>query len=276
MTPFGTLYLIPAPLSDAPLTEALPHGALELISRLQYFVVEELRTARRYLSKVHRLKTGPSKVHGLSKADPLEGGGWIDRLQLSILNEHTHYKELEELLQPLVDGRDVGLLSEAGLPAVADPGAAFVALAHQKGIKVTPMTGPSSLMLALMASGLNGQSFAFVGYLPVHQHERKSKIREIEKRMVQEEQTQIFMETPYRNLALLGDLLEVCAPQTLLCIASNLTATDAFIATKTIAQWRAAPTPPIHKVPTVFLVGRTVGADVHVRPHLKGAFEKNK
>ena len=232
----GTLYLIPTPLSDTPLADTIPQSTLSVILQLRYFVVEELRTARRFVSAV-----------GLK--------GKIEELQLSILNEHTDPKALDGLLQPLVEGHDMGLLSEAGLPAVADPGAPLVALAHQKGIKVVPLVGPSSPLLALMASGLNGQSFAFAGYLPVPSPERKSKIKQLEKRAIQENQTQIFMETPYRNSALYQDIIETCAPQTKLCIAANLTSVDAFIATKTIAQWRHAPLPPIHKVPAIFIIG---------------------
>ena len=235
---FGTLYLIPAPLADGALEDSLPWGTLAAIPRLRYFVVEEYRTARRYLSKA-----------GLK--------GEIDSLQLFVLNEHTKPYEINALLQPLLEGHDMGLLSEAGLPAVADPGANLVALAHQRGIKVVPLTGPSSLMLALMASGLNGQSFAFVGYLPIDSGERKARIRSLEKRAIQENQTQIFIETPYRNVALFGDLLEVCAPQTMLCVAANLTATDAVIATKSVAAWRTVSLPSIHKVPTVFLLGKS-------------------
>ena len=237
MTTSGTLYLIPAPLADTLLNDTLPQGTLSRISGLRHFVVEELRTARRYLSKAgHK--------------------GNIDELHLFELNEHTDSKEVSNLLQPLIEGHDMGLMSEAGLPAVADPGAALVAMAHQKEIKVVPLTGPSSLMLALMASGLNGQSFAFAGYLPVQPQARKAAIRQWEKRAIQEHQTQLFIETPYRNAALYTDLLEVCAPQTKLCIAVNLTASDAFIATKTIQQWRTAPIPPIEKTPAVFILGQ--------------------
>jgi len=242
----GTLYLIPTPLADTSLPDTLPQGTLSVIPRLRYFVVEELRTARRFLSKVYRLEAGPSKA---------ECKGGIDDLQLFVCNEHTDQKVLNGLLQPLIEGHDMGLLSEAGLPAVADPGAPLVAMAHQKGIKVAPLTGPSSLMLALMASGLNGQSFAFAGYLPVPSQERKTKIKQLEKRAIQENQTQIFIETPYRNIALFNDMIEACAPQTKLCIAANLTAPDAFIATKTTTQWRQAPPPPIHKVPAIFIIG---------------------
>jgi len=162
------------------------------------------------------------------------------------------------MLQPLMDGNDMGLLSEAGLPCVADHGTVLVAMAHQKGIKVAPLTGPSSLMLALMASGMNGQSFAFAGYLPVDSGLRKAQIKHLEKRAIQEHQTQIFMETPYRNLALFKDLIEVCSPQTLLCIAANLTTSDAFIATKTIHQWLCSPLPQIHKTPSIFIIGTSL------------------
>ena len=232
----GTLYLIPSPLAHTPLTDTLPQGTLALIPRLSYFVVEELRTARRYLS-----------LAGLK--------GQIDDLTLFVLNEQTRQKELDGMLLPLLEGHDMGLLSEAGLPAVADPGAALVALAHQKEIRVVPLCGPSSIMLALMASGLNGQSFAFVGYLPVASSLRKKSIKTVAQKVIQEGQTQIFMETPYRNIALFQDLLLVCATQIHLCLAANLTAVDAFITTKTIHQWRTAPQPPIHKVPTIFLLG---------------------
>jgi len=235
MTSPGTLYLIPAPLSEGPLSHSLPEATLALIPRLQCFVVEELRTARRYLSAA-----------GLK--------GRLDDLSFFVLNEHTDPSTLDSMLQPLLAGQDVGLLSEAGLPAIADPGAALVALAHQKGIQVAPLIGPCSLMLALMASGLNGQSFAFAGYLPVQPQDRKIKIRQLEKRSIQENQTQLCIETPYRNQALLEAMLEVCAPQTRLCIAAKLTAPEAFVSTQTIAQWRIAPGPPIHKVPTVFVL----------------------
>lgn len=236
MNRMGTLYLIPAPLSEAPLATAIPQGVVEVIQKVRFFVVEELRTARRYLSAA-----------GLK--------GQIDELLFFVLNEHTKNEELNVMLQPLLEGVDVGLLSEAGLPAVADPGALLVSLAHHKGVRVVPLTGPCSMTLALMASGLNGQSFAFVGYLPVNQQERKIRIRQLEKRAIEEGQSQIFIETPYRNVSLFGDLIEVCAKQTQLNVSANLTAPDAFIATKTIALWQRTPLPPIHKVPAVFIIG---------------------
>ena len=232
----GILYLIPTPLAEGPLENSLPAAVLALIPRLRYFVVEELRTARRFLSQA-----------GLR--------GQIDGLWLRELNEHTVPEALQELLQVLLNGEDLGLLSEAGLPAVADPGANLVALAQQANIQVVPLVGPSSLMLALMASGMNGQNFAFVGYLPIPAAERRARLKQLERRAATEGQTQLFIETPYRNLALFQDILESCAPETRLCLAANLTAPDAFVQTKTIAQWRVAPLPPIHKIPAVFVLG---------------------
>ena len=231
----GTLYLIPAPLAEGPLSNSLPEATLALIPRLRCFVVEELRTARRYLSAA-----------GLK--------GALDDLSLFVLNEHTDPQEFDSMLSPLLEGQDMGLLSESGLPTVADPGAALVALAHQKGIKVVPLVGPSSLMLALMASGLNGQSFAFAGYLPVKPQERKAEIRQLEKRSIRENQSQIFIETPYRNIIVFDAFLEVCAPQTLLCVAAKLTTPDVFISTRSITQWRHLPIPSIHKIPAVFVL----------------------
>jgi Predicted methyltransferases len=231
----GVLYLIPTPLAEGPVENSLPEVVLAQIPKLRYFVVEELRTARRFLSQA-----------GLK--------GQIDGLWLRELNEHTAPEALQELLQPLLDGEDLGLLSEAGLPAVADPGAGLVALAQQRGIQVVPLVGPSSLMLALMASGMNGQNFAFVGYLPVSSQERRARLKQLERRAATEAQTQLFIETPYRNLSLFQDILESCGSATRLCIAANLTAPEGFVQTKTVAQWHKEPAPPIHKVPTVFVL----------------------
>ena len=232
----GKLYLIPTPLAEGPLENSLPGAVLAQVPKLRFFVVEELRTARRFLS-----------IAGLK--------GQIDGLWLRELNEHTAPEALSELLQPLLDGQDLGLLSEAGLPAVADPGANLVALAQQNNIQVIPLTGPSSLMLALMASGMNGQNFAFVGYLPVPAAERRARLKQLERRVISESQTQLFIETPYRNLSLFQDILESCAPDIRLCVAVNLTAPEGFVLTKTVAQWRSASAPPIHKIPAVFILG---------------------
>lgn len=229
----GSLILLPAPLGDNEPSEVIPGLVLETACRLNCFVVEETRTARRFLSR-----------YGLK--------GHIDTLEFHELNEHTPPEEVEALL-PLFDGRDVGLITEAGLPAVADPGSALVALCHRNGIRVIPMVGPSSLMLALMASGLNGQSFAFLGYIPAKTDERRSAIKSIEKTSANHRQTQIMIETPYRNDSLFKDLCGQLNPGTRLCVAADLTLPTEFIATKTIAQWRKTDI-SIGKRPCVFLI----------------------
>jgi 16S rRNA (cytidine1402-2'-O)-methyltransferase len=236
MTSAGKLYLIPAPLGEGSPDTVIPAGTLTLLRTIRHFVVEEIRTARRYLSRVNM-------------------GTTIDSLTFFELNEHTPVtQDLSAYLQPALDGLPVGLLSEAGVPAVADPGARLVLLAHEKGIEVTPLTGPSSILLALMASGLNGQQFAFAGYLPVKPHERQQHLRLLEKRSAAQHETQIFIETPYRNEALLHDILTTCHPHTLLCVAANLTQPDAFIQTASVGEWRQCPSPTLKKKPCVFLI----------------------
>ena len=230
----GRLFLIPTPLGEYDPALVLPASVLEQVGRLDRFVVEELRTARRFLSKA-----------GLK--------GRIDTLELHELNEHTGPDEIAAMGSLFDDGHDAGLLSEAGMPAVADPGAALVALCHRIGVEVIPLTGPSSLMLALMASGLNGQSFAFCGYLSAKPEERRSEIRNYERISSQRRQTQIFIETPYRNDALLEDLLKQCSPRTKLCIAADITTPDQFIRTKSVKDWRIDK-PVIGKRPCVFLI----------------------
>lgn len=231
---FGKLYLIPSPLGDNSPEEVIPGPVLDLLGNIRTFVVEEVRTARRYLSKA-----------GLK--------GHIGELEFHELNEHTADSEVEGYLKLFEDGNPVALISEAGLPAVADPGARLVALAHRKGIEVVPAVGPSSLMLALMASGLNGQSFSFCGYLPAKTEERKNRLKSIEKISAAHNQTQIFIETPYRNDTMLADILAVCHPETLLCIAANITMPDAFIRTMRVGEWRQKA-PVIGKRPCVFLI----------------------
>ena len=211
----------------------LPGAVLETACSIRRFVVEELRTARRVLSR-----------YGLR--------GHIDELEFHVLNEHTSPQEVEAMLS-LFDGQDVGLLSEAGLPAVADPGAALVALCHRHGIRVVPLVGPSSLMLALMASGLNGQSFAFRGYIPAKTEERRSAIKGLEKQSRSLSQSQILIETPYRNDALLADLLRELAPETRLCVAADLTLPTQYIRTDTVAGWRKTPV-TVGKRPCVFIL----------------------
>jgi 16S rRNA (cytidine1402-2'-O)-methyltransferase len=230
----GRLYLIPSPLGDNDPAEVIPAPTLALLQGIGCYVVEEVRTARRYLSRA-----------GLK--------GRIADLEFHELNEHTSQEEVERLAALFDDGRDVGLISEAGLPAVADPGAALVALCHRCCIEVVPQVGPSSLMLALMASGLNGQSFAFCGYLPAKTEERRNAIKSIEKTSQSRRQTQIFIETPYRNDSMFSDLLQSCRPSTRICVAANITMPDEFIRTKTIAEWKKE-NPSIGKRPCVFLM----------------------
>ncbi len=231
---YGKLYLIPSPLGEGAPSEVIPAPVLDFLPQLDCFVVEEVRTARRYLSAA-----------GLK--------GHIQDLEFHELNEHTAPAEVEKYLQLFQDGRNVGLISEAGLPAVADPGALLVALCHRHDIEVVPFVGPSSLMLALMASGLNGQSFAFVGYIPAKTEERRTALRMLEKRSATARQTQILIETPYRNDALLADMLQCLNGHTRLCIAANLTCPDAFIHTRTVAEWKR-DVPVIGKRPCVFLL----------------------
>lgn len=230
----GKLYLIPSPLGDNDPSEVIPSPVLDSLSGFRTFVVEEVRTARRYLSRA-----------GLK--------GKIGDLEFHELNEHTDNATIEGYLRLFDNGNNVALISEAGLPAVADPGAQLVALAHSHGIEVVPAVGPSSLMLALMASGLNGQSFAFCGYIPAKSDERRSRLRTLEKISGQLRQTQILIETPYRNDSLFADILSVCAPSTRVCVAANITMPDAFIRTMKVAQWKKEGL-IIGKRPCVFLI----------------------
>ena len=231
---YGKLYLIPTPLGEGAPAEVLPASVLARIPLLRRFVVEQVRSARRFLSAA-----------GLK--------GQIGELEFRELNEHTVPAEVEGFLPLFADGQDVGLLSEAGLPAVADPGALLVALCHRHGIEVVPLVGPSSLMLALMASGLNGQSFAFVGYIPAKTEERRTALRTLEKRSAAARQTQILIETPYRNDALFADMLQCLNGNTFLCVAANLTCPDQYICTRRVAEWKSHPV-TIGKRPCVFLI----------------------
>lgn len=230
----GKLYLIPSPLGENDPEEVIPVPVLKSLTGFRTFVVEEIRTARRYLSKA-----------GLK--------GKIGELEFFELNEHTDQGTIESYLRLFEDGNNVALISEAGLPAVADPGAQLVALAHKKGIEVVPAVGPSSLMLALMASGLNGQSFAFCGYIPAKTDERRSRLRTLEKVSGQLRQTQILIETPYRNDSLFADILAVCGASTKVCVAANITMPDAYIKTKKVSEWKKEGL-VIGKRPCVFLI----------------------
>ena len=230
----GKLYLIPSPLGENEPAEVIPTPVLESLKGFKTFVVEEMRTARRYLSKA-----------GLK--------GRIGELEFFELNEQTDQATVEGYLKLFQDGNDVALISEAGLPAVADPGAQLVALAHQNGIEIVPQVGPSSLMLALMASGLNGQSFAFCGYIPAKTEERRSRLRTLEKVSGQLRQTQILIETPYRNDSLFADILATCNASTRVCVAANITMPDAYIRTMKVSQWKKEGL-VIGKRPCVFLI----------------------
>ena len=230
----GKLYLIPSPLGDNDPSEVIPAPVLKSLKRFKTFVVEEVRTARRYLSKA-----------GLK--------GHIGELQFFELNEHTEASTIEGYLRLFDGGNDIALISEAGLPAVADPGAQLVDLAHRHGIEVVPAVGPSSLMLALMASGLNGQSFAFCGYIPAKTDERRNRLKTLEKVSSQLKQTQILIETPYRNDSLFADILSVCGASTRVCVAANITMPDAYIRTRKVSEWKKAGL-VIGKRPCVFLI----------------------
>lgn len=230
----GKLYLIPSPLGDNDPADVIPGPVLASLTGFRIFVVEEIRTARRYLSRA-----------GLK--------GRIDGLEFHELNEHTDQATVESYLRMFDNGNDVALISEAGLPAVADPGAQLVALAHRHGIEVVPAVGPSSLMLALMASGLNGQSFAFCGYIPAKTDERRSRLKTLEKVSGHLKQTQIIIETPYRNDALFADILAVCSPSVRVCVAANITMPDAYIKTKKVSEWKKEGL-VIGKRPCVFLI----------------------
>ena len=231
--PSGTIYLIPTPLNeDDASSVAIPYNHA-VINKLRLFVVEELRTARRFLRKVN-----PDFP--------------IDDCQFYILNEHTIATiDFCEILKE-ANGKNIGLMSEAGLPCVADPGSEFIALAHTKDIRVIPLVGASSIFMTLMASGLGGQRFAFHGYLPTDKTDLTTAIRKLEQQSRTERQTQIFMETPYRNMQLLEMLLKYCRAETLLCIACNISKEEEYIKTKTIAEWKKSTPPLLHKKPTVF------------------------
>jgi len=231
----GTLYLIPVPLGPTAPAESLPANVLATIKPLTHFVVEQAKTARAFL-----------KAAGTDT--PLQ------ELILTELNEHTKANELDRLLAPLRTGHDVGLLSEAGCPAVADPGANLVALAQKESIRVVPLIGPSSLLLALMASGLNGQRFAFQGYLPAKETDRSKALKELESESRKRQQTQIFIETPYRNRQMFDSILQACQPGTRLAVATDLTLPGESVLTRTIQQWKKQTPPEIERRPSVFLL----------------------
>jgi 16S rRNA (cytidine1402-2'-O)-methyltransferase len=230
----ANLYLIPTTLGESGTTHVIPSDVSAIVKKINYFIVENIRTARRYLRKL----------------DPLAD---IDGLQFFELNQHTDSRIIEEYLNPIFEGFDVGIISEAGCPGVADPGAAVVKHAHIKQIRVIPLVGPSSILLSLMASGMNGQNFAFIGYIPVKPAERVKAIKEIERRSGNEKQTQIFIEAPYRNTPLLNDLVNTLNDQTRLCVACDLTLATEYIKTQLVAQWKKG-IPDLNKRPAIFLI----------------------
>lgn len=231
----GTLYMIPVTLGSESYREVLPDGLLSVAKRLRSFIVEDIRSARRFLRLI----------------DPSFP---IDDTEFMILNEHTTQEEIPALIEPLLLGRDTGVLSEAGVPGVADPGSRIVALAHSCKIVVKPLTGPSSILLALMASGMNGQNFIFHGYLPVKPGERQKALHDIE-RQAATGRSQLFIETPYRNQKLVEEIVKQCNDDTYLCIATNLTLETEYVVTRSIGEWRGN-LPDINKQPTVFIIGR--------------------
>jgi 16S rRNA (cytidine1402-2'-O)-methyltransferase len=230
----GTLYLIPTPLGADDIAWTTPAAVRQCAAGLGHYIVEHPKTARQFLKQIGCIL-------------PLQ------EIRMQVLNEHTPFNELEGLLAPLLAGNDVGLLSEAGCPAVADPGAGLVRLAHQRNLRVVPLVGPSSILLALMASGLNGQRFVFRGYLPAERSKRVSKIVELERDSIARDQTQIFIETPYRNQKLLESLVFTCHDDTVLCIACNLTLASEYISTRTVREWRHS-LPELNDKPAIFLL----------------------
>jgi 16S rRNA (cytidine1402-2'-O)-methyltransferase len=230
----GQLYLIPTVLAPGTNSQVLTSQIKEVIIQTDHFFVENIRTARRFIGE-------------------LQTGKVIDDIQFYELNKDTVLNDIRKHFSLLKEGKNVGVISEAGCPGIADPGALAVKLAHEQGIRVIPLVGPSSILLALMASGFSGQSFVFHGYLPIDKGERARTVRQMEKEALQKNQTQIFMETPFRNNQLLEDLLTHCQPATLLCIASNITAPDEFIRTMTAKEWKENK-PDLHKKPTIFLL----------------------
>lgn len=230
----AALYLIPVTLGDTEIDRVLPSHNRNIIAGISHYVVENIRSARRFLRR-----SNPDIV--------------IDNLTFYTLDEHTRPEEIASFLAPLREGKPVGVISEAGCPAIADPGADLVAIAQREGLKVVPLVGPSSILMSLMASGFNGQSFAFNGYLPVEPTERTRKIKQLEQRAYSEDQTQIFIETPYRNHKMIEELVKTCRPTTRLCVACDISCEGEEIHTRTIAQWKKAKY-DIQKRPAIFLI----------------------
>lgn len=238
-TSLGKLYLIPITLSNPGETTVVPEDVLpqtikRTIDFVDHYIVENEKTARRFIKSIHPEKKQPD-------------------LKISVLNKHTETAEHNEFIQPLLNGQNIGLMSESGCPGIADPGADIVKLAHEKGIQVVPLVGPSSILLALMASGMNGQSFAFNGYLPIDKNDKKQALKNFERLSQDKNQSQLFIETPYRNNKLMEDLLQILQPSTLLCVACDITLPTEFIKTKTVNQWKKEKA-DLHNRPCIFII----------------------
>lgn len=231
----ATLYLIPVTLGETPLQQVLPSYNKEVILSVKHFIVEEVRTARRFLKQVDR------NIN-------------IDELTFYPMGKHADISLFSKYLDVLRKGEDMGIISEAGCPAVADPGADVVAIAQHEGLHVVPLVGPSSILLAVMGSGFNGQSFAFHGYLPINPGERSKRLKQLEARSASEHQTQLFIETPYRNHKMIADILSTCSPRTRLCIASGLTTEQEYLRSQTIKEWKQMSLPDLKKIPTIFAI----------------------
>ena len=230
----GNLYLIPTTLGETEPLEVMPLSVKKVIEEIDYFIVENEKSARRFIKKIT-----PKKQQS--------------KLQIKLIDKYALEEETNTYLDVCLEGVNVGLLSEAGVPAIADPGANMVKLAHQKNIRVVPLVGPSSILLAMMASGLNGQNFAFNGYLPIDKNDRKRAIKELEKISFDKKQSQSFIETPYRNQKMFADLVEALHPNTKLCIAADITLSTEFIKTKKIQSWKKQQ-PDLHKRPAIFII----------------------
>lgn len=236
LDPKGKLYLIPTRLGDDVPLEVLPISIKKVLEQVNHYIVENEKPARRFIKKVSPSKSQRSLI-------------------IHSVNKYTDATEIPNYLAPCLNGESIGLLSDAGCPGIADPGAEVVRLAHEKGIQVTPLVGPSSIFLAMMSSGMNGQNFCFNGYLPIDKADRKSTIKSLEKNSLEKNQAQIFIETPYRNDKMLADLTAILNPNTRLCIASDITLTTEYIRTKTVEEWRKEQI-ELHKKPTIFIIQR--------------------
>ncbi len=236
MSPTGKLYLLPVPITEEGGHRHIPAYNSEIIQKLNLFIAEDAKTARRFLK-------------GFAYPN-------LQDAEILLLNEHTKNNDIASLITPLLQGRDLGLMSDAGCPGIADPGAEVVLLAHKKGIEVIPLVGPSSIVLSIMASGFNGQNFAFVGYLPIDKAPKIKRIKELETLALKQNQAQFFIETPYRNEQIFETLLETLAPQSLLFVGKDITSPTQYLISKTVAEWKKSPKPALHKVPVVFGIYR--------------------